>query len=549
MISLPSSLATFPARSSTGPARRATTLDRDFDRPNNRQPRLAAEFPQRTPARPAALLTVTLLLITVGLSAPARAADDSRDDVEESWSVIYMSGQRVGYGRSSVRKEQRGRQTVYLAAHEEHITMRRFGQEIKMISRTKTEETEDGHLLRYTFDMENPPAQPTRNVGTIDGTSLKIETTIAGRTSERILKWNDSIRSPMYQDRLLREQPLKPGDSRSLRVFMPEVANIADIRLQADDYREVKLHDGTLKKLLKVRMSQSILPGIEMRAYLNEEGESERVEAGLLGMVTWTVPKEVALQEIAGAELDVTVNTLIQVKNPPADVHRQNSAVYRIKTPGRNPFEFLPGSDVQKVTKVSDDTADISLTARRPERQTHSTEKPPEDFLSATDYLQVNDSRVQDHARRAAVGSTDPATIAIRMEEYVQKNLKKKNFSTALASAAEVARNLEGDCTEHACLLAAMLRAKKVPSRVAVGLVYAEPYAAFAGHMWTEAWLGGKWVPLDATLGKGGIGVGHIKLADSGLSNDGPAPVLSFLPLMNVLENVDIECVSISRER
>ena len=489
----------------------------------------------------------TLLLVAVGLPSSARAADESKDDVEESWSVIYMSGQRVGYGRSTVRKEQRDRQTIYHAAHEEHVTMRRFGQEIKIISRTKTEETEDGHLLRYTFDMENPPAQSTRSVGTIDATSLKIETTIAGRTSERVLKWNDSIRSPMYQDRLLRESPLKPGDSRSLRVFMPEVANIADIRLQADDYREVKLHDGSLKKLLKVRMSQSILPGVEMRAYLNEEGESERVEAGLLDMVTWTVPKEVALQEIAGAELDVTVNTLIQVKNPPADVHRQNSAVYRIKTPGRNPFEFLPKSDIQKVTKVSDDSADIALTAHRPERQTRSTEKPTEDFLSPTDYLQVNDSRVQDHARRAAVGSTDPGTIAIRMEEYVQKNLKKKNFSTALASAAEVAKNMEGDCTEHACLLAAMLRAKNIPSRVAVGLVYAEPYAAFAGHMWTEAWLGGQWVPLDATLGKGGIGVGHIKLADSDLSNDGPAPVLSFLPLMNVLEDVELECVSISR--
>ena len=535
MIRLPSSPAAFSARLSANRPRRMARLDRDSGGRNNRQPGMAR------------CLMAALLLLAVGLPSSSRAADESKDDVEESWSVIYMSGQRVGYGRSTVRKEQRDRQTIYLATHEEHMTMRRFGEDIKIIARTKTEETADGHLLRYTFDMENPPAQSTRSVGTIDGTSLKIETTIAGRTSERVLKWNDSIRSPMYQERMQREQPLKPGDSRSLRIFSPEVTNIVDVRLQADDYREVKLPDGTLTKLLKVRVSQSILPGFESRAYLNEDGETLLAELDLLGMVMWTVPKEVALQKIAGAELDVTVNTLIQVKNPPADVHRQNSAVYRIKTPGRNPFEFLPKSDIQRVTKVSDDTADISLTAHRPERQTRSTEKPTEDFLSPTDYLQVNDSRVQDHARRAAAGNTDPGTIAIRMEEYVQKNLKKKNFSTALASAAEVAKNMEGDCTEHACLLAAMLRAKNIPSRVAVGLVYAEPYAAFAGHMWTEAWLGGQWVPLDATLGKGGIGVGHIKLADSDLSNDGPAPVLSFLPLMNVLEDVELECVSISR--
>jgi transglutaminase-like putative cysteine protease len=124
------------------------------------------------------------------------------------------------------------------------------------------------------------------------------------------------------------------------------------------------------------------------------------------------------------------------------------------------------------------------------------------------------------------------------MEQYVYKELKKKNFSTALASAAEVAKSLEGDCTEHACLLAAMLRVEKIPSRVAVGLVYAERFGAFGGHMWTEAWLDGKWVPLDATLGKGGIGAGHIKLADSSFADEGPSPVTSFVPLMNMLSNV-----------
>ena len=154
---------------------------------------------------------------------------------------------------------------------------------------------------------------------------------------------------------------------------------------------------------------------------------------------------------------------------------------------------------------------------------------------------------MKEHARKAAAGSADPGTIALRMEKYVHKELKKKNFSTALASAAEVAKHLEGDCTEHACLLAAMLRTHRIPSRVVVGLVYAERFGAFGGHMWTEAWLDGKWVPLDGTLGAGGIGGGHIKLADSDLGDEGPAPVTSFLPLMNLLSNVKIEIVRVEQ--
>jgi transglutaminase-like putative cysteine protease len=129
------------------------------------------------------------------------------------------------------------------------------------------------------------------------------------------------------------------------------------------------------------------------------------------------------------------------------------------------------------------------------------------------------------------------------MEKYVSKTLTNKNFSTAMASAAEVAERLEGDCTEHAVLLAAMLRAKMIPSRIAVGLVYIEHNHSFGGHMWSEAWLDGKWVPLDATLGRGGIGGAHIKMAQSSFSDDGPAPVLSFLPMMKVLGKMEIKVI------
>ena len=92
-----------------------------------------------------------------------------------------------------------------------------------------------------------------------------------------------------------------------------------------------------------------------------------------------------------------------------------------------------------------------------------------------------------------------------------------------------------------------MLRAQQIPSRVAVGLVYVEKFSAFGGHMWTEAWLDGKWVPLDGTLGLSGIGPSHIKLADSDLSDPGQAPVAAFLPLMNLLSQVKIEVVTVVR--
>jgi transglutaminase/protease-like cytokinesis protein 3 len=119
-----------------------------------------------------------------------------------------------------------------------------------------------------------------------------------------------------------------------------------------------------------------------------------------------------------------------------------------------------------------------------------------------------------------------------------------------LASAAEVAKDLSGDCTEHAVLLAAMCRARGIPARVAVGLVYVPEPSSFGGHMWTEVFVRGKWIPLDATLGKGGIAADHIKFADSSFSDDGDStPLTAFLPMVSVLSKLKIEVREVKHDK
>ena len=100
-------------------------------------------------------------------------------------------------------------------------------------------------------------------------------------------------------------------------------------------------------------------------------------------------------------------------------------------------------------------------------------------------------------------------------------------MGVAFATAAEVAKNLEGDCSEHGVLLAALCRAAGIPSRVVGGLVYAEELkvpgaeerGAFGFHMWTEVWIG-EWVALDATLGQGFVDATHVALARSAMESE-----------------------------
>jgi hypothetical protein len=92
-------------------------------------------------------------------------------------------------------------------------------------------------------------------------------------------------------------------------------------------------------------------------------------------------------------------------------------------------------------------------------------------------------------------------------------------------------------------LLAGLARARGIPARVAIGLVYQASTQSFAYHMWNELWLTDRWVPMDATLGRGGIGAAHLKLADSNLA--GAQAYSCFLPVAQVIGQLKIEILEV----
>jgi len=63
-----------------------------------------------------------------------------------------------------------------------------------------------------------------------------------------------------------------------------------------------------------------------------------------------------------------------------------------------------------------------------------------------------------------------------------------------------------------------------------------------AFHMWTEVSIAGRWIPLDATLGRGGIGAAHLKLAQSSLA--GADALAGFLPIAQVLGRLQVSVLS-----
>jgi transglutaminase-like putative cysteine protease len=120
------------------------------------------------------------------------------------------------------------------------------------------------------------------------------------------------------------------------------------------------------------------------------------------------------------------------------------------------------------------------------------------------------------------------AALAEALRRHVHRSLRTKDLNSILATAGEVATTRSGDCTEHAVVLAALLRAREIPSRVVTGLVYVEHFAGeddvWSYHMWTQGWLegpaGGRWVDLDATLDARPMDAAHVALGVSALEDE-----------------------------
>jgi hypothetical protein len=110
---------------------------------------------------------------------------------------------------------------------------------------------------------------------------------------------------------------------------------------------------------------------------------------------------------------------------------------------------------------------------------------------------------------------------------YVNRFISDRSLSVGFASASEVARTGQGDCSEFAVLLTAMLRAEAIPSRTVSGLVYVDQFGSrehvFGYHMWTQAWIGpkrsGRWVDFDAALNPDQFDATHIAVSTSAFSD------------------------------
>jgi transglutaminase-like putative cysteine protease len=269
---------------------------------------------------------------------------------------------------------------------------------------------------------------------------------------------------------------------------------------------------------------------------------------GLGRMTLYRTTRPLAEKEGVAPALmaDLGLRSLIPLNRALARPHEVREIVYRITVKDDDdPATTFARDGRQSVENVEGNTFDLRVRAIREPAEGAAPGKIKDDYLKSSYFLDSDNDKVRELAARIVGDEKDPWRKGQRIEKWVHEHMKE-NTKVNFAPASQVLRDLQGDCRQHAMLTAALCRAAGVPARTAVGLVYVndENHGPVLGfHMWTEVGINGQWLMLDAVLGKGSVGAGHLKIADHSWQDI--QTLAPLLPVTRVTGKVRVEVVGV----
>lgn len=484
---------------------------------------------------------VGLLIVGLGGCGHSTAQSSALSNgPREEWHVVYVKGKWAGYVHEVERSGVEDSQPVVIIEMDSRTSMKRNDEDSEVTMKVSSVETADGRLISYR-DESLIGASPTITTGRVEGRKLVLTTEVAGKTSSRSLDWPKDAGGFAAPEQSLLRKPMQPGERRKIQYLVPMLNVLCTEEMEARDYETTEFMSG-MKDLLRIDCNVSFDGGVSFESvrWTDPNGEMMKTEVWAMRQVSYRTTKEEALEKGSGSSLDIFDAALVSLSQPLENSRSLKRVRYRVELEKSDPAKQFTAGPTQHVKSTGAHSAEITVTSIDTHQPAGNGEGtlPSDADRDPNDTIQSDDERIVRMAREAAADNETPTEIAVALEKFVYEKMKAKtNYKVAMATAADVVQTLEGDCTEHAMLLAALARASKIPARVAMGLVYAPRHQGFAYHMWTEMYLSGCWVPLDATLGEGVVPADHIKLADSNLANG----MAGFLSLINVLGQLKIE--------
>jgi hypothetical protein len=472
----------------------------------------------------------------------------------DEWAEVYMAGGKVGYMQSTMAREGE-------IVHTRTVTRLRIGRadspvEIQMTQ--STTETLAGVPVAFGSEM-NFAVMKTHVRGAVKDGRVQLVKSQLGMNQTNtfdypegaLMVWGD------YRERLLRG--FKPGTEYTLEAYSPEMREDGAIRsiTKIGDWEQIDLH-GKPTRAQRMNVTVEAPTGrMDMTSWVDEQGRALKATfpvPGLGDMVMLTTDAKTALADFVPPE--VFMRTVIKA-NRRLDPKRLERVTYRLRaTAPEVDLSEIPKTDMQVPSVQPDGSVELTVVRRPHKLQEgeHRTDGKASgrdatdpsrlrEYLDSNLMMNISDPELVKLAKKAAGKACDPFTLADKLRRFVTDYVSNKTLNIGFATASEVCRTREGDCSEHAVLLAALGRLHGLPSRVAVGVAYVPVFGrqddVFGYHMWTQFYIDGRWVDVDAALRETVCSPTRIAFATSSLKSTGLADLS--LPMISKIGSIGIE--------
>lgn len=481
------------------------------------------------------------VFVSVLVATQSWSGADSTHKSTEQWYAIEMMGDKAGW---MVMREQTKDGRI-ISETEMRLELLRGGQGTSVGIESRFVETGDGEPVSMTSTMKLG-AMPTETEYIFEDGQVRV---ISRQGDQESTATRPAPTGEWLTPAAAAREMEKMIDAERRTFSMRSIDPTAGLQIVESNYQLIEQTTidvlGKRVPAIEWRLTQSMMPGTQMTIFTDLEGTPIRTETNLAGvrMIMLATEKELALSDLKPSE--IMFESLVRPSRPIDAPRQTRRGVYTLSIP-EGSMPQIPDTGVQQVRPVADNAVRVTIDLNDPAPAPRDEVGDPK-YLGASSMIDPRDSEIRALAARALEGAGgSDAEKAERLRRFVHVFIDNKSLDVGFASASEVCRTAEGDCTEHGVLLAALLRTQDIPARVATGLIYVDQFIGqeqiFGYHMWTQALLdvGGEmtWVDLDATFGPDeSMDATHIALSVSALDEGSVVnSIAAQAPLMGQLE-------------
>ena len=475
---------------------------------------------------------------TVNVSVDGESSGESleiaggRIDVGwETWDAYYVGDRHVGYNHVRCDRETDGDRNDIVYKMDNVLFINQGQARAVQRLRQTTKETQDGRLINFDSSLQVGPVV-TRYNGILsgldgEGSLLQVETLRGTKRSTKTITWDKTSRGLIAIEQSLRNRPLiRKGETRSLKMLLSGRYEVATARLKCSGDAFVPMLDGESLQLIEINYEVQVDEETPTYStlWIDSAGNIRRTYTPGIDLVSYRTEKTLATDLPQDIDLSMWLPVSGKIERP----RQAKRVAYEISPlPGllqRTPedeqdylLDILAAPRQMVRTAGTSRFQILVSTQEEPDRRGFDkSDMTPTKFDStSSEYVDFGDRTVRRFAQAAGGSKTlSQEEIAIEMTRTVQSLIQKDPSKTGLAKASDIAKLSSANELGRTIFLCAMLRAKKIPARVALGLKYANAPRGFivdpdapekppkmVFHPWVLAYIDDRWLPLDVEVG------------------------------------------------